>query len=209
MLAARPVKQVDAASATARRAARRARRGRRCCRSPGRPCATRSSRLICLAMRARASASSIPRWRDEPLDGVSTGTSTTITASNGVLGGDGQQRGVERRRRDRCRARRRCAGRSRSRTAGWTMPLRSAEGGVVGEGDRRQPGTVELAVGADDRRRRSARRAGRAAGCPARCSSWTMASASTITAPRAASRCETTDLPEPMPPVRATSLTRR
>src|SRR5829696_1207990 len=53
--------------------------------------------------------------------------------------------------------------------------------------------------------KRSARTS--SSGAPGTCSSRTIASASTMTAPRAASRFVTDDLPAPMPPVRTTRIT--
>ena len=139
---------------------------------------------------------------------TSVGTSTTMTAANsrpGLTLSNGVSSTTTRSVSASASMRRAIS----SRTAGWTMLVEVLQGGVVVERDRRQRRPVELAVGPDDHRRRSARRGARAAACPACCSSLTMASASTITAPRAASIADTVDLPEPMPPVRATNLTRR
>ena len=91
-------------------------------------------------------------------------------------------------------------------TAGWTMALSSFSASA-------SPNTMAARAGRSSspsgRRTPGPKRSAMAAstGRPGRCSSRVMASASTMTAPRAASSADTVDLPEPMPPVSPTRIT--
>ena len=168
--------------------------------------AARSSRVAWRAMRARASASSIPRRRTNRSTATSTGVSTTIVAAS-------PWRGFSAR-----------SGMSSTTTA--SVPAAGLD--PLARSPPRPPGgrwRSGPSAPPDPRTRwppapaRSSSPSGwstpgpkrstmaASTGWPGRWSSRVMASASTMTAPRAASRADTVDLPEPMPPVSPTRIT--
>ena len=111
---------------------------------------------------------------------------------------------ARRRPRSRRRARRPAARRPCAPTSGCTIALSEASFSRVGEDDRAELLPVERAVGAQHLRRRTPRPRAASPGVPGSTTSRAILSASITTAPRAASRRDTSLLPDPMPPVSPT-----
>ena len=160
-------------------------------------------------MRASASARSMPRWDDQPLQGhVGRGVDHHHRVQLDGLAVDGRSgAGWPAPRCRRCRR----TGPRRAiiamPMAGWVMALRSARAsGLAEDQPRPAPGPVDGPVGVDDLGPEPVDQ--RLVGRPARGHHLAgHRSASTSTAPCSTSRSATADLPAPMPPVSPTAST--